>query len=83
MPILWLETPDRLREQAHRSRVARAVQPVEHAIGARGREQGTDVGFLARLWDRWFRQHGRHGAPSPWRLSSEIRSETLGEGGGR
>lgn len=81
MPILWGMTDGR-SELAHRSSVTRTVQPVQHAVSARGGKQRTDIGrpWLTSLLDL-IRSHGRHGAASPCRPSSGIHGEIPYEGG--
>jgi len=74
MPLLL----DSRREDADRPSVARPVQPVEHPFGAGG-GQGRAQWFAAVLRDALGR-HDRHGAASPWTLSSEIGSENSSEG---
>lgn len=71
-------------DQSNGPAVARTVQPVEQAIGARlGEQRRQPAGILAARFYRVMFGHGRHGAPSPWRLSSGIESESSREGGAR
>lgn len=70
MPILW-GLGDSGSESAHRSRVARPVQSVEHAIDACGAEQ---LRYLHVLW------HGLDDLAARPILSPNKSGETLREG---
>lgn len=80
MPLYWFPDAESDRELAHRPGVARPVQPVQQPLGARGEHLAAHR-RLSDVVRRWF--HGAHGARPLGYVSSEIHSETSGEGGAR
>lgn len=80
MPLYWFPDAESDRELAQRAGVARPVQPVQHALGARGEHLAAHRRVVDVI-RRWF--HGAHSAQPIGCASSEIRSEISSEGGAR